>query len=337
MIAKLLDSTLKPYGYRVVPSSILHDWQKELEPKARFNASRLPPGAASYLRPDHPRLVELKRRYASFDRRVTSPLVWVDGSLSAQELRYFRGDNAYVWQLRGPNMDAGAYALATYYAKSIDGLGLLGKLVEDDYFGNFTFDIGGTLVSRDLLDSLVELYFLDRHLGLAFAAPGLTVLDIGAGYGRLAHRMLSALPGVTRYLCTDAIAESTFVSEYYLGFRKLDDRARVIPLDEIEATLEAESVDLAVNIHSFSECTPSAIEWWIALLARHRVKHLMIVPNAQDHGGALLLTLDRKDMRSIIERHGYRQIAKDPKYRDGVVQRHAINPTCHFLFELAQR
>jgi len=149
--------------------------------------------------------------------------------------------------------------------------------------------------------------------------------------------MLSALPGVTRYLCTDAIAESTFVSEYYLGFRKLDDRARVIPLDEIEATLEAESVDLAVNIHSFSECTPSAIEWWIALLARHRVKHLMIVPNAQDHGGALLLTLDRKDMRSIIERHGYRQIAKDPKYRDGVVQRHAINPTCHFLFELAQR
>jgi len=336
MIAKLLDSTLKPYGYRVVPSSILHDWQK-VEPKARFNASHLPPGAASYLRPDHPRLIELKRRYASFDRRVTSPLVWVEGSLSAQELRYFRGDNAYVWQLRGPNMDAGAYALATYYAKSIDALGLLGRLVEDDCFGNFTFDIGGTLVSRDLLDSLVEIYFLDRHLGLALAPPGLTVLDIGAGYGRLAHRMLSALPGVGRYLCTDAIAESTFVSEYYLGFRKLDDRARVIALDEIEAALEAERVDLAVNIHSFSECTPSAIEWWIALLARHRVKHLMIVPNGQDHAGELLLTLDRKDMRSIVERHGYRQIAMDPKYRDRVVQEHAINPTCHFLFELAQR
>ncbi|HET7365774.1 MAG TPA: putative sugar O-methyltransferase [Burkholderiales bacterium] len=337
MIAKLLDSTLKPYGYRVVPSAILHDWQKELEPRGRFNASRLPPGAASYLRPDHPRLVELKRRYASFDRRVTSPLVWIEGSLSAQELRYFRGDNAYVWQLRGPNMDGGAYALATYYAKSIDAHGLLGKLVEDDYFGNFTFDICGTLVSRDLLDSLVEIYFLDRHLGVASAAAGLTVLDIGAGYGRLAHRMLSALPSVRRYLCTDAIAESTFLSEYYLGFRKLDDRARVLALNEIEAALEAQSVDLALNIHSFSECTPSAIDWWIALLARHRVKHLMIVPNAQEHGGELLLTLDRKDMRSIIERHGYRQVARDPKYRDRLVQKHAINPTCHFLFELAGR
>ena len=83
------------------------------------------------------------------------------------------------------------------------------KLVEDDYFGNITFDIDGKLVSRDLLDSLVEIYFLDRHLGLASAAPGLTVLDIGAGYGRLAHRILSALPSATRYLCSDAIAEST--------------------------------------------------------------------------------------------------------------------------------
>src|SRR5205807_8621153 len=99
--------------------------------------------------------------------RATSTLVWVEGSVRAQDLRYSRGDNAYVWQLRGPNMDTGGYALATYCVKSVDALGLLGKLGEDDYFGNFTFDIGGTLVSRDLLDSVLEIYFLDRHLGLA--------------------------------------------------------------------------------------------------------------------------------------------------------------------------
>jgi hypothetical protein len=278
--------------------------------------------------------VELKRRYSSFDSRVTRSLVWTSGYVAPQDLLYFRGDNAYVWQLRGLNMDPAGYALATYYVKSIDALGLLDKLVEDDYFGNFVFQIGGRTVSRDLLDSILEIYFLERHLGLASADKRCTIVDVGAGYGRLAHRLLRASSGAKRYLCTDAVAESTFISEYYLGFRGLRDSALVVPLDELEGALEAEPVELAINIHSFSECQPSAIDWWIALLARHRVRHLMIVPNQLEHGGTLLLTNRRDDMRPIFERHGYREVAKEPKYRDHLVQKHAVNPTCHFLFEL---
>jgi hypothetical protein len=331
---KLLDRALMACGYTVVRSSILHDWQKKSHEAPRFRASRPPEGAKSYLRVDHPRLIELRSRYSTFDSRVTSPLVWRNGHVRAEDLLYFRGDNAYVWQLRGPNMDPPAYALSTYYVKSIDALGLLSKLVEDDYFGNFVFDIDGKLVSRDLLDSIIEIYFLERHLGLASPANELNVLDIGAGYGRLAHRMLGALPNVKRYLCADAVAESTFISEYYLGFRNLNSRARAVPLHEIEAALEAQPIDLAINIHSFSECRLSAIEWWMSLLARHRVKYLMIVPNSLDHGGELLLTLERKDMRTLIEKHGYREVAKDPKYADPVLQKYAINPTYHFLFEL---
>ena len=332
---KLLDRALMTYGYRMVRSSILYDWQKNSYEAARFNASPLPEGARSYLHVDHPRLVELRSRYSVFDSRVTSPLVWRNGYVRAEDLLYFRGDNAYVWQLRGPNMDLPAYALSTYYVKSIDVLGLLSKLVEDDYFGNFVFNIDQKPVSRDLLDSIIEIYFLENHLGLASGANGFNVLDIGAGYGRLAHRMLSALPGVKRYLCTDAVAESTFISEYYLRFRNLNDRARVVPLHEIEEALETQPVNLAINIHSFSECRLPAIEWWMSLLAKHRVKHLMIVPNGLDHGGELLLTLEGKDMRTVIEKHGYRQVAKDPKYADSVLQKHAVNPTCHFLFELS--
>jgi hypothetical protein len=331
---KLLDRALMAYGYRVVHSSILHDWQKEYDRAARFNASSLPEGASSYLRVDHPRLVALRSRYSTFDSKVTTPLVWRNGYVRAEDLLYFRGDNAYVWQLRGPNMDPPAYALSTYYVKSIDVLGLLSKLVEDDRFGNFVFGIGGKLVSRDLLDSIIEIYFLERHLGLASPAKEFNVLDIGAGYGRLAHRMLSALPNVKRYLCTDAVAESTFISEYYLGFRNLNDRARAVPLDEIEEALEAQPIDLAININSFSECRLSAVEWWMSLLAKHRVKYLMIVPNSFDHGGELLLTLERKDIRTVIESHGYREVAKDPKYADPVLQNYAVNPTYHFLFEL---
>jgi hypothetical protein len=59
----------------------------------------------------------------------------------------------------------------------------------------------------------------------------------------------------------------------------------------------------------------------------------MVVPNPGDHRGEQLLTNDRRDFGPIIERHGYRLAAKDPKFLDPVVQRYAINPTHHYLFE----
>ena len=66
----------------------------------------------------------------------------------------------------------------------------------------------------------------------------LRILDIGAGYGRLAHRMVSAFPNIQTYFCTDAVAISTFISEYYIRFRKLENNTKIIPLDDIESTLK---------------------------------------------------------------------------------------------------
>ena len=129
------------------------------------------------------------------------------------------------------------YVLTTFYVKSIDKLGLLQQLEEDDYFGNFNFLIDSKKISRDLLDSITEIYFLDKHLNVS-SLSGLTILDIGAGYGRLAHRMVEAFPNIQTYLCTDAVAISTFISEYYLRFRKLENRAKVVPLDAIESTVD---------------------------------------------------------------------------------------------------
>lgn len=293
----------------------------------------VPAEAARYLAPDNPRLLDLKARYAAFDSAVTAPLHWTEGYVADTDIALFRGDNAYVWQLRGENMDAGAYALATYYLKSIDHLGLLGRLEEDGLFGACTFEIAGQCVSRDLLDSVAEILFLEKHLQLS-ARQNLRVLDIGAGYGRLAHRMLAGLPNVQRYLCTDAVAVSSFISEYYLRFRGLDARGQAVALDEIEQVLDGAGVNLAVNIHSFSECHLPAIEWWMALLARHRVEYLMLVLNANDHGGQRLMTNDDRDFSGIVARHGYHLVAMDPKFRDPVVQAHAINPTWHHLYRL---
>lgn len=294
----------------------------------------LPEGASDYLTVDNPRLLQLQARYDGFSKEVTAPLTWANEYIKSEHVLYFRGDNPYVWQLRGCNTDTVGYALASYYVKSIDKYGFWDKLIEDGQFGAFTFDIANKLVSRDLLDSILEIYFLDKYLNIYNKKP-LTILDIGAGYGRLAHRMTSALPTIKEYICVDGVATSAYIAEYYLKFCKLQGIAKVVLLDEITDYIRTTSVDIAINIHSFSECTQSAISWWVSLLVSSNVEHLMVVPNPGNHGGKKLLTNDGKDFYSIIQNHGYTLLAKEPKYLDPCVQDSAIEPTYYYLFKLS--
>ena len=330
---KLINSGLSRINHKIVETEFLYDWQIAPEPSLSYNPSKLPEGAINYLQTGNPKLQDLQTQYINFDKQVTTPLVWTDARVRPEDILYFRGDNAYVYQLRGPNMNIMAYALTTMYVKSIDSLGLMAVLNEDNYFGNYTFTIDNKCVSRDLLDSIMEIYFLEKHLNLS-RSNDMTVLDIGAGYGRLAHRMVTALPNIQRYLCTDAVAISSFISDYYLRFRGTTDKTQIVALHDIESTLRQQSVKLAINIHSFSECTISAINWWLALLQKNAVKYLMIVPNSGNHGGQQMLTQDGQNFGKVIEMHGYKLIAKEPKYSDPLIQKFAINPTYYYLFEL---
>ena len=329
-----LNEILRRRGKEILPSERVYDWQRVDCQRPVFQRMELPLDASFALRADHPKLQELHTRYQACNPAVTTPLIWRDGHLRPEDIPFFRGDNAYVWQVRNGNFNIMGYALAYYYARAMDHRGLPDELFEDEAFGNFTFEIGDRRVSRDLLDSVVELYFLDRHLQV-FDRKDLTVLDIGAGYGRLAYRAASALPGLKNYFCTDAVAFSTFLSDFYLRHRRVHPRAQAVALDEIEAKLETVKPDLAVNIHSFSECRVEAIDWWVRLLARTGVRHLMIAPNTTNCGGERLQTNDLQDFSGILTKYGYQQVAREPKYRDPVVQQYAISPTWHFLFELA--
>jgi hypothetical protein len=109
----------------------------------------------------------------------------------------------------------------------------------------------GVPVSRDLLDSIIELNFLEEALEIS-SRKALRVIDIGAGYGRLAHRATVAAPMIG-YVCTDGIALSTVLCETYLQYRKTE-RTAVVPLDEVSVVVSDSHFDLAINIHSFSEC-----------------------------------------------------------------------------------
>ena len=124
------------------------------------------------------------------------------------------------------------------------------------------------------------------------------------------------------------------MSEYHLKFRGLEDKVTVVPLDEIEKKLQEQKIDLAVNIHSFSECSLEAIEWWLSLLAAEKVKNLFIVPNASDHGGDKLALNSGEDFSILVEKYGYRLQVKAPKYEDPMVQKYGVSPTYYYLFEL---
>jgi len=217
--------------------------------------------------------------------------------------------------------------------QAIDSLGVLQKNSEDGLFGVHTYRVASRTFSRDLLDSTVELNFLEKQLELS-RIENLNILDIGAGYGRLAHRTVNTLSNLSTYFCTDAVPESTFLSEYHIKFRNIEDRVTVVALDEIEERVRAQKIDLAVNIHSFSECSLEAIEWWLTLLAAGKVRNLFIVPNSSDHGGDRLALNSGEDFSALVEKYGYILKTKAPKYEDPLVQKFGVSPTYYYLYQL---
>ena len=330
-LTRQINSLLSLFGIQIVKKTMLYGWQMGEMPKSQ--ELRLPKEAADYLSVDNPRLQELRQRYSRFQSKASLPIVWTDEYVKSYGLQSFRGDNCYVWQTSDPNCDDINYCLTSYYVKAIDNLGLLNKNSEDGLFGVHTYTVDSQIVSRDFLDSMVELNFLEEHLRLSQISD-LKILDIGAGYGRLAYRAVKSLPNLSTYLCTDAVPESTFLSEYHIKFRHIEDKAKVVPLDEIQERLTQQNIDLAVNIHSFSECSLEAIEWWLALVSEAKIKHLFIVPNGSDHGGEKLALNSGEDYSGLVEKYGYKLLIKAPKYKDPLVQKYGISPTCYYIFQL---
>lgn len=294
----------------------------------------LPPGAEGELTRDNPRLRELREAYARSEIPALAASRWRDEAVrSFLDLRYFRGETLITWHYRElPRITRLKYFLLLRYVEERDPRGLLSELGEDGAFGCWTYSYPGyDLVSRDLLESVNELAFIERELSVS-ERDRFSVLDIGAGYGRLAHRMTYAYPQLDDYCCVDAVPESSFVCDYYLRHRGCD-RARVVGLHEVDGALEPGAFDLAVNIHSFPEMPFAAVEWWAGQLARLEVPRLLVVPNEPDE----LLTQEadgsRRDFLPLLEDAGYRLTAREPVIADAAVRELLPLPDQFHLFE----
>ena len=211
---------------------------------------------------------------------------------------------------------------------------LLDLFEDDDAFGAITLDIDGKVVTRDLLDSVAEIHFLRTQLYLQPGAA-LRILDVGAGYGRFAHRFLKAYPQYYVY-CADAIPVSTQVCKEYLKYRKVE-RAEALFYTELSRVQKP--IDLAVNVHSWSECTLEWIGWWMDQIGEFGIPNLFLVP----HDGQCTAhetfnesepqLSQRLPFLPLIQQRGYllrSSASKFPKSFDGL----PLFPTQYYLFQL---
>jgi SAM-dependent methyltransferase len=335
MLARTTNKALGRFDLALVRASRL-GYQYDLAAATEDTFQR--PTIVAAASPTHgdPRLTELRAAYCALHNHPARAMsLWTEDFAARIDLTRFREHNAYLWQQSRTPAQRLCWLLVGYYVHSADTLCLLDRLTEDGLFGAETFRFMNRYIgSKDLLDSINEINFLDRALGIS-TSRSLRVLDIGAGYGRLCHRLTEAFPGRVSGFMVDAIAESTFLSEWYSRFRGFADQVRTVPLHEVDTVLKGASVDLVTNIHSFSECRFDAIRWWLDKVDDIGARNLFVVPNAYHNGGRELLSREPDgrylDFRVEIDRRGFNLKACEPKYRDESFSQFGIN-TYYYLF-----
>lgn len=152
-------------------------------------------------------------------------------------------------------------------------------MVRDVVHGARAFPTRRGPVTRQWVDGNIEIDFLRRVLGDEF--PFLDVLDIGAGYGRLAVMLA---PWVRSYTCVDAVPVSVDVCRAYT--QQYAPAVRVLDVAGLREAMAQQTIrpTLAINIHSWNECALEQIVGWLDVLDVLRVPRLFTVSHGQNHG-----------------------------------------------------
>jgi putative sugar O-methyltransferase len=177
--------------------------------------------------------------------------------------------------------------LLKHYVEQNDPLGLLSSITEPDVGHPQVVEVDGLRVSQDLCNSVNEFYSATRGLDLSqLKASAPEIIELGAGYGRLAYVFLKALPAA-RYTIVD-IPPALYVSQSYLStvfpdarvftFRPFTDFAQV--KEEFEAAqirfvaahqirlLPDAFAKLFVNVSSLHEMTLEQIRFYFSEVDR---------------------------------------------------------------------
>lgn len=173
--------------------------------------------------------------------------------------------------------------LAEFVADS-DKLGLLGKITEPEIGNPFVVNHRGHRISQDLCNSIHEFY--NSTTACDLSKPDFRIAELGAGYGRLGHVYLSAVPNAS--YCIIDIPPALYVAQRYLTevfpdqtvfkFREFasfeevrsefeNSRLRFLSAHQIEL-LPPDQFDLFVNISSLHEMTREQVANYIKHIDR---------------------------------------------------------------------
>ncbi|WP_131742873.1 putative sugar O-methyltransferase [Actinomadura roseirufa] len=187
---------------------------------------------------------------------------------AAVDLANFKSDHRnYNLALWSPEANGIRY-LKTLVHNLAEGLGdddraRLGRIRNRDLGDPLTVRVGGQSVCLDYLQAVLELGFIERRLDL----DGARVLEIGAGYGRTCHAVLSNYD-VAEYWIVD-LTNTLRLSGKYLGevldaeqFAKI----RFVDVEDVDEVVRSAGFDLCVNIHSFTEMLPDTVREYLDLI-----------------------------------------------------------------------
>jgi len=152
-------------------------------------------------------------------------------------------------------------------------------MIRDVPHGARPFPTRHGFVTRSWVDGQIEIAFLRRALPAGVDLAALDVLDIGAGYGRLAVQLA---PFVRSYTCVDPVAVSVEVCRTYT--QQYAPSVRVLDVAGLRAAGPTLRPTLALNVHSWNECTAAQIGGWLDLLDDLGVPLLFTVSHGQNAG-----------------------------------------------------
>jgi SAM-dependent methyltransferase len=163
---------------------------------------------------------------------------------------------------------------------------IAGKLRDVKYGGVVRHTKACGDVTRMWIDSCVEIEFLMRNGILSsIGCYGIQALDIGAGYGRLAVPLSRYVGRIT---CVDSVPISTEICHKYT--QEFATGVHVLSLPEFVAQRDSLGFDLAINVHSWNECSFEQVRNWLDVLREMKVPYLFTVTNGSIKSGRTAYT-----------------------------------------------
>ena len=174
------------------------------------------------------------------------------------------------------------------YTKQLDQRNYLDKLEEPKEGNPILVFANGKSMSQDLANSLIEYYSIDNAISFQQIK---SVLEIGGGYGRNAHVILTLNPDAKVVLVD--IMPALYVAQRYLSSvfkeRPVFRARNFYCYDDVKEEMEKASIifllphqlplipdqqfDLSINISSFGEMSLDQIQWYFKQINRLTSKY----------------------------------------------------------------